>query len=286
MSERIRTIAVVGTGTMGGGIAYVAAVSGYFVRMQDVSEEIVQRALARIRELLDDQRRRGKIAAEVVEAAMERLCPTTDLNEAVAGADLIIEAVPERLALKQEIFRALDRFCQPRAILASNTSSLSIREIASVVSRSERVLGMHFFNPPHVMRLVEVVRHDGTLPEVVEEVVGVARRMGKEPIVVRDSPGFVTSRLGVALGLEAMRMLEQGIASAEDIDRAMELGYNHPMGPLRVSDLVGLDVRLHIAEYLHEKLGSEVFRPPEILRRLVAEGKLGKKSGQGFYRWD
>jgi 3-hydroxybutyryl-CoA dehydrogenase len=286
MVERIRTIAVVGTGTMGRGIAQVAAVSGYSVRMHDVSEVVLQRALAQIRETLEGQRQRGKIPADVVEAAMGRLFPTVDLAEAAAPADLVVEAVPEKLSLKQEIFRALDQLCSPTAILASNTSSLSIREIASVVSRPERVLGMHFFNPPHVMRLVEVVRHEGTSSEVVEDVLDVARRMGKEPIVVRDSPGFVTSRLGVALGLEAMRMLEQGIASAEDIDRAMELGYNHAMGPLRVSDLVGLDVRLHIAEYLYEKLGSEVFRPPEILRRLVAEGKLGKKSGQGFYKWD
>ncbi len=282
----VRTLAVIGAGTMGRGIAHVATLAGYTVYLHDVSAEILQKALTAICGVLEEGIRRGKVTPQEKEAALSSLHPVQKLEDAAPMADLVIEAVPEKLALKQEVFRALDRLCRPEAILASNTSSLSIGEIASVTGRPERVLGMHFFNPPHIMKLVELVRHDRTAPEVIETARRVAERMKKEAIVVRDVPGFATSRLGVALGLEAMRMLEQGVASAEDIDRAMELGYNHPMGPLRLSDLVGLDVRLSIAEYLYEKLRSDVFRPPEILRRLVAEGKLGKKSGEGFYRWD
>ena len=200
--------------------------------------------------------------------------------------DFVVEAAPEALSLKQELFRELDQTCHRGAILATNTSSLSVTEIASVTSRAELVLGMHFFNPPQIMKLVEIIRHDRTAEQTIDAVLSVVRRMKKEAIVVKDSPGFATSRLGLTLGLEAMRMVEDGVASVEDIDRAMELGYNHSMGPLRLGDLVGLDVRLAIAEYLYEKLGSEVFRPPEILRRMVREGKLGKKTGQGFYRWE
>jgi 3-hydroxybutyryl-CoA dehydrogenase len=197
----------------------------------------------------------------------------------------VIEAVPERLELKRELFRRLDRSTAERTILASNTSSLSIARIAEAAARPERVIGMHFYNPGHVMALVVGGRGARTAESTVERTVALGRRMGKEPIVVRDSPGFASSRLGLTLGLEAMRMLEQGVASAEDIDRAMTLGYRHPMGPLRLTDLVGLDVRLAIAEHLHAELRSEVFRPPEILRRMVAEGRLGKKTGRGFYDW-
>jgi 3-hydroxybutyryl-CoA dehydrogenase len=193
--------------------------------------------------------------------------------------------VPEQLELKREIFTDVCKLAPPHALLASNTSSLSIGQIATAVRDPRRFVGMHFFNPVHVMKLVEVVVHDGTAPEVRDAVVALGVAMGKEPIVVKDSPGFASSRLGIALGLEAMRMLESGVASAEDIDKAMTLGYNHPMGPLRLTDLVGLDVRLAIAKYLHGTLGSEVFAPPAVLERLVAEGKLGKKSGQGFYSW-
>lgn len=282
----IRSIAVLGAGTMGRGIAQVAAMAGYAVRLYDLNEEILDRAMKHIETTLDGGIRRGKVTEEEKKATLSAIEPTADFRHAVADADLVIEAAPEKLALKQEIFRSLDRSCPSETILATNTSSLSVKEIAEATRRPQAVLGMHFFNPPHIMKLVEVVRHDETAPGVVEVVLDVARRMKKEPIVVRDFPGFATSRLGVALGLEAMRMVEQGVASVEDIDRAMELGYNHPMGPLRLGDLVGLDVRLHIAEYLYEKLGSEVFRPPEILKRMVREGKLGKKTGQGFYRWE
>jgi 3-hydroxybutyryl-CoA dehydrogenase len=199
---------------------------------------------------------------------------------------LIIEAVPENLELKQNLLRECAAVLKSDRILASNTSSLSITEIARGVADPARVVGMHFFNPVHIMRLVELVVGEQTSEATISAVRGVVQRMQKEPITVRDVPGFASSRLGVTLGLEAMRMVEQGVASPRDIDTAMELGYNHPMGPLRLTDLVGLDVRLSIAEYLHRKLGSETFRPPEILRRMVTEGKLGKKSGEGFYKWN
>jgi 3-hydroxybutyryl-CoA dehydrogenase len=202
----------------------------------------------------------------------------------VSGSDLIIEAVPESFELKEELFAQADLFCGPETILASNTSSLSISKLAGTVERRDRFIGMHFFNPPHVMKLIEIVRGERTSDETVEQVREISEAMGKTAIVVRDTPGFATSRLGVAIGLEAMRMLEEGVASAEDIDRAMELGYNHPMGPLRLTDLVGLDVRLGIAEYLAATLGPR-FEPPQLLRDLVAQGKLGKKTGEGFYRW-
>jgi 3-hydroxybutyryl-CoA dehydrogenase len=198
---------------------------------------------------------------------------------------VVIEAVPEELALKQAVFREVDKLSPSGALLCSNTSSIRIAEIASAVAIPKRVLGMHFFNPVHLMALVEVVHHPGTGPDELQRAVTFARGLGKEPIAVRDSPGFATSRLGVVLGLEAMRMLEEGVASARDIDKAMELGYKHPMGPLKLSDLVGLDTRLHIAEYLLAQTGREGFRPPAILVQKVREGKLGKKTGEGFHAW-
>jgi 3-hydroxybutyryl-CoA dehydrogenase len=215
---------------------------------------------------------------------LQQIRGTTKLEEC-AKADLIIEAAPEKLDLKREILRQLESFSDRAFIFASNTSSLSITEIARSAKRPEAVVGMHFFNPVHLMRLVEIVVGEKSSEETVETVTSIGKRMRKEPIVVKDVPGFASSRLGVALGLEAMRMVEQGVASARDIDIAMELGYNHPMGPLKLTDLVGLDVRLSIAEYLHRELGSETFRPPEVLRRMVSEGKLGKKTGEGFYDW-
>jgi len=207
-----------------------------------------------------------------------------DLEEAARLADLIIEAVPEDLDLKQNIFSQADLFCGEETILASNTSSIPIAQLAGSVERRDRFVGMHFFNPPHAMKLIEIVRGERTSDDTVAQVRAVAETMGKQPIVVNDSPGFATSRLGVAIGLEAIRMLEEGVASAEDIDRAMELGYNHPMGPLRLTDLVGLDVRLGIAEVLAATLGPR-FEPAQLLRDMVAQGKLGKKTGEGFYRW-
>ena len=208
----------------------------------------------------------------------------SDPARAAQGADLVIEAVPEDMGLKQRVLSDLAAHVGPRSLLASNTSSLSITELAAGIPGAERVIGMHFFNPVHIMALVEVVRGDRTTEPVVEMAVGFVEAIGKEPIVVNDSPGFASSRLGVALGLEAIRMLEEGVADARDIDRAMELGYRHPMGPLRLTDLVGLDVRLRIARYLHRELG-EHFRPPELLESMVEEGKLGRKTGKGFYTW-
>ena len=281
----IRQITILGTGTMGRGIAYLAAVAGYDAVLFDVDQEALDAAKASIDSILRKAVEKGKLDAAAASAAGERVQLVPDLEPAVSGADLLIEAVPESYELKTELFGQADLFCGPDTILASNTSSISISKLASNIERRDRFVGMHFFNPPHLMKLIEVVRGERTSDLTVGQVSEVAVRMGKTPIVVRDSPGFATSRLGVAIGLEAIRMLEEGVASAEDIDRAMELGYNHPMGPLRLTDLVGLDVRLGIAEYLSSTLGSR-FDPPQLLRDLVAQGKLGKKTGEGFYRWN
>jgi 3-hydroxybutyryl-CoA dehydrogenase len=282
----IETVAVLGAGTMGHGIAQVAALSGYRVTLRDLDEALVARALRAVEANLSKGVERGKVSEEERERVLSNIRVTTDLAE-TAGADLFVEAVPERMELKRETLRSVELASGSRPfIFATNTSSLSITELAEGSARPERVVGMHFFNPVHLMRLVEIVVGRETSAETVEAVRAVALRMRKEPITVRDVPGFASSRLGVALGLEAMRMLEEEVASAKDIDTAMELGYNHPMGPLRLTDLVGLDVRLQIADYLHRKLGSERFRAPDILRRMVAEGKLGKKSGEGFYVWE
>jgi 3-hydroxybutyryl-CoA dehydrogenase len=281
----ITRIAVIGAGTMGHGIAQVGAQSGYEVALYDTVEGMAERGRARVADNLEKGIARGKVTAEARDATLERLRVARSIEDAIEGADLAIEAVVESLDVKRDLFAELDRLASPNAILATNTSSLSIGAIADATTRPSGVVGMHFFNPVHIMKLVEVVVHGGTSDETRETALAVGRRMGKEPIVVRDVPGFASSRLGIALGLEAIRMVEQGVATPEDIDKAMELGYNHPMGPLRLTDLVGLDVRLSIAKYLHRELGTESFRPPELLERLVAEGKLGKKAGQGFYTW-
>jgi 3-hydroxybutyryl-CoA dehydrogenase len=281
----IRTIAVIGTGTMGRGIAYLSAVAGYDTVLHDSDAAALGAARASIESTLAKGVEKKKLVAGDAHAALERLQMVADLEPAVRDADLIIEAVPENFDLKKNLFAQADLFCAEESILASNTSSISISKLAGNVERRDRFVGMHFFNPPHVMKLIELVRGERTSDATVEHVRAVAEKMGKTPIVVSDSPGFATSRLGVAIGLEAMRMLEEGVASAADIDRAMELGYNHPMGPLRLTDLVGLDVRLGIAEYLAETLGPR-FEPPQILRDMVRDGKLGKKSGRGFYDWD
>jgi 3-hydroxybutyryl-CoA dehydrogenase len=280
----IETIAVIGAGTMGHGIAQVAAAAGFRVLLNDVDREALARGVRAIEGNLAKGIQLGKLTENDRDRALQRIRGTTRLEEC-ATADLIIEAAPEKLELKRDILRQLDDVSDHPFIFASNTSSLSITDIATSAKRPETVVGMHFFNPVHIMRLVEIVVGKQTSDDTVQTVTNAGRKMRKEPIVVKDVPGFASSRLGVALGLEAMRMLEQGVASARDIDTAMELGYNHPMGPLRLTDLVGLDVRLSIAEYLHGELGSETFRPPEVLRRMVSEGKLGKKTGQGFYDW-
>ena len=284
-ADAIGTVAVVGAGTMGHGIAQVAA-GAHRVRLFDTDAGALERARTQVGRNLDRGVSLGKVSEAERAATLANLVSTTDLAEAVRDADLVVEAVPESLALKQGLLARVEDEARSAAILASNTSSLSIAELAQGLERPGRFLGLHFFNPVHLMQLVEVVHGPETEPAVLERSVAFVRSLGKEPIVVRDSPGFASSRLGVVLGLEAMRMVEEGVAEPAAIDRAMELGYRHPMGPLRLTDLVGLDVRLGIAEYLHQKLGSEAFRPPEILRSKVAQGKLGRKSGEGFYVWE
>jgi 3-hydroxybutyryl-CoA dehydrogenase len=281
----IRQITVIGSGTMGRGIAYLAAVAGYDTFISDIDARSLDNARGHIRSTLDKAVEKQKLSREEAERSFERVQIAMDLEFSVRGADLIIEAAPEDLSLKKDLFSQADLFCGPDTILATNTSSISVSVLAGAVERRDRFVGMHFFNPPHLMRLVEIVIGERTSQETVDDVRAVVERMGREPIVVKDSPGFASSRLGIALGMEAIRMLEEGVATAEDIDRAMELGYNHPMGPLKLTDLVGLDVRLSIAEYLTQTIGPR-FEPPRLLRRMVEEGRLGKKSGQGFYDWE
>ena len=283
--QSIETIGVIGAGTMGHGIAQVAAGAGYKVLLRDLDRDSLARGIEAIERNLARGIQLGKLTEYDRDSTLQHIRGTTRLEE-IANADLIIEAAPEQLKLKQEILRELETHSGKAFIFATNTSSLSITEIAKASQRPQNIVGMHFFNPVHLMRLVEIVVGKATGDDTVEVVRQVSARLRKEPIVVRDVPGFASSRLGVALGLEAMRMLEQGVASAKDIDTAMELGYNHPMGPLKLTDHVGLDIRLNIAEYLYRELGSETFRPPDVLRQLVSEGKLGKKTGEGFYDWN
>jgi 3-hydroxybutyryl-CoA dehydrogenase len=270
---------------MGRGIAHVAALAGYETRLFDISGDVLADSIQAIEANLEKGLRLGKVDPTDRERALERLMSTTDLDTALEGVDLVIEAVPERMELKQTVLRDAGQRVAATTVIGSNTSSLSISGLAECVDGPERVVGLHFFNPVHIMALVEVVRGDRTAERVTEQARLFVDSLGKTPILVRDSPGFASSRLGIVLGLEAIRMLEDGVASAEDIDRAMELGYRHPMGPLRLTDLVGLDVRLEIARYLHRELGSEAFRPPRLLESMVEEGRLGKKTGSGFYDW-
>ena len=278
-------VAVIGAGTMGHGIAYIAALAGCEVRLTDAQPDALPQAMSKIDSLLEGGLKRGKLTEEDQSEVHERLRAEPQLRAAVANADIVIEAIVEDLGLKQRLFADVERAAPRGALLASNTSSLSIGQIAAAMTQPARLVGMHFFNPVHVMKLVEVVTHGRDTLPAADRAVQFARMLGKEPIVVRDSPGFASSRLGIVLGLEAMRMLEQDVASAEDIDKAMELGYNHPMGPLKLTDLVGLDVRLAIAEYLHETLGKPQYEPPKILKEKVKKGELGKKTGKGFYTW-
>lgn len=278
-------VAVIGAGTMGHGIAQVAATAGYPTALCDSDPAQLERGLAQVSTNLEKGVALGKVLPQARDTTLTRLTGTPKLAEAVLSATVVIEAVPERLALKTALFGEIAALVPSSTILATNTSSLSIARIAAAVPNPGRVVGLHFFNPVHIMALVEVVHGQDTDASVVEQAVSFVRALGKQPIVVADSPGFASSRLGVLLGLEAIRMVESEVASPEDIDKAMVLGYRHPMGPLRLTDLVGLDVRLGIAAYLYESLGLEAFRPPEMLQKMVDEGKLGKKSGQGFYEW-
>jgi 3-hydroxybutyryl-CoA dehydrogenase len=278
-------IAVVGAGTMGHGIAYVAAAAGLDVRITDPDAAALDRGVTAIRALFDRAVERGKLAAEEQASALGRVVAAPGLGSAVDDADAVIEAAPERIDVKRAIFAELDRLAPAGALLASNTSSLSIGAIAAAVGDPGRVVGLHFFNPVAAMRLLEIVRGPATSDATIERARALAERLGKTPIVVRDSPGFAASRLGIVLGLEAARMVEQGVADAADIDRAMELGYNHPMGPLRLGDVVGWDVRLAVADHLHATLGGDTYAAPELVRRMVAAGRTGKKAGEGFYHW-
>jgi 3-hydroxybutyryl-CoA dehydrogenase len=283
--DSLNRVAIVGAGAMGRGIAQVAAVAGYETRLTDASADALASAWRDIQLKLATAVTRGTLTQEQADTAAANVTCVADITMAVDDADLVIEAIVEDLALKQALFARLDALVAESAILATNTSSLSVTRIAEATTTPSRVIGMHFFNPVHIMKLVEVVTHPACSASVIGAAREVAERMGKTTILVHDTPGFASSRLGLVLGLEAMRMLEDGVASAADIDAAMELGYGHPMGPLRLTDFVGLDVRLKIAEYLHREMRDEKFAPPRILRQKVERGELGKKTGKGFYEW-
>ncbi|NUO49467.1 MAG: 3-hydroxyacyl-CoA dehydrogenase family protein [Polyangiaceae bacterium] len=269
---------------MGQGIAQVCAAAGMEARLFDVDPAKVDGALASIAKAVARMVEKNKIKEADKDALLAKLVRTSSLEEGSKGIDLCIEAVPEKMDLKVEVLSKVVAAAPSHAIVGSNTSSLSITQLGTRLGVGDRTVGLHFFNPPPVMELLEIVRGGETTDATLESSLAVAKRLGKTPIVVKDSPGFATSRLGVALGCEAIRMLEAGVASVQDIDRAMELGYRHPMGPLKLGDLVGLDVRLGILEHLHKEIGEQ-FRPPELLRKMVRDGKLGKKTGEGFYRW-
>lgn len=281
----IQNVTVLGAGTMGSGIAHAAALGGFSANLYDVDEEQLGKAEQRIHRNLDKGVKLGKVDADKAEAAKTRLHLNADLAAAVGEADLVIEAAPESMALKLELFEKVVRDAPAEALLASNTSGLSITEMAAATGRPDRFAGMHFFNPVHIMRLLELVRGLETSDETVAALRAVGERIGKEVVVVRDVPGFATSRINALIGNEAFRMLEQGVASPEDIDKALKLGLNHPMGPFEMVDLVGLDVRLAILEHLHATLG-ETFRPTNLMRQYVKAGRLGRKTGRGVYTYD
>jgi 3-hydroxybutyryl-CoA dehydrogenase len=280
----LTNITVLGAGTMGHGIAQVAAQAGYTVTICDLQQDVLDRAITTVRANLDKGVEKGKLDRAAADATLGKLATSTELPRTAATADLIIEAIPERMDWKIGVVKECFAAGKPTMVFATNTSSLSVTEIAAAASDPTRVIGMHFFNPPYILKLLEIVTATQTSESTLQIARDVGVKMEREMIVVRDSPGFATSRLGLAIGLEAMRMVDEGVASPADIDRAMELGYKHPMGPLKLTDLVGLDVRLAIAEYLHRELGEQ-FRPPKCLRQLVRAGKLGKKTGEGFYKW-
>lgn len=281
----IERVAVIGAGTMGAGIAQVCAQAGWATKLYDAFPEGLERGMERIEAFWEKGISRGKTTPEQRKTWSANLTPVTDLSEAVGDADLVIEAVPELPDLKHSIFAQLDELAPDHAILGTNTSSLSIADIASATARPERVIGMHFFNPVPIMKLLELVRHDQTAQATIETAQAAGSAMGKTTILVNDVPGFATSRLGVVLGNEAIRMLADGVASAKDIDTAMVLGYKHPMGPLALTDLVGLDVRRDILLNLQASFDDDTYAPHPLLERLVAEGRLGKKSGKGIYDW-
>ena len=285
MSHEISSVAVLGSGTMGAGIAQVAALAGYETCLFDVHESALEKAEERIRRTLDKGARKGKVSPEAAEAASRKLSFSRSLASTVRHAGLVVEAIPEDMALKIRTFEEVAAHAPAEAIFASNTSALSITEMAGAGDRPKRFAGMHFFNPVHIMKLVEVVRGLETSEETLGLVQDVARRMGKETVLVNESPGFVTSRINALIGNEAFRMLESGVASARDIDKALKLGLNHPMGPFEMVDLVGLDVRLSVLRHLHATLG-ETYRPSNLLIQHVKAGRLGRKVGRGVYTYD
>jgi 3-hydroxybutyryl-CoA dehydrogenase len=277
----MKMITVIGAGIMGAGIAHVAATGGYRTILFDISQDILTRAKKQIRENLEKGVQIGKVTNEQMETALSRLQYTEDLRTA-AESDFIIEAVPENIALKIQTFRDLHSTAPKNTIFASNTSGLSITEMAAASARPDRFIGMHFFNPVHKMKLVEIIRGLETSEETLSTTLLVATTMGKETVQVNESPGFVTSRINALIGNEAFYMLQEGVASAEDIDKALKLGLNHPMGPFEMVDLVGLDTRLSILTHLHETLG-EKYRPCPLLVKYVKAGRLGRKTGKGVY---
>ena len=280
----IKTVAVIGAGIMGRGIAHAAAIGGYRTILEDLLPNTLRKAELEIRENLDKAVELGKVNVADANAAFARIEYAGSIDQAAREADLVIEAVPEEMESKIEIFTLLDKICRPTTIIASNTSSLSVTEIASVTYRAKKCVGMHFFNPVHKMKLLEIVRALETDSETLAAVVEVGKRMGKEVVVVKEAPGFITSRINAMIGNEAFYMLQEGVASAEDIDKAMKMGLNHPMGPLELVDMIGLDTRLHILEYLHKTLG-EKFRPCPLLAQYVKAGRLGRKSGRGVFEY-
>ena len=281
----MRTVAVIGAGTMGSGIAQVCAQSGWETRLYDSFPDSLERGISSIHDFWRSGISRGKNSEEQVKSWTENIVHTLDLQVALNGVDLVIEAIPERIELKRSIFIEIEKFAPSEAILATNTSGLRVSEIASVTKSPERVIGMHFFNPVPIMKLLEVIKHDLVSEKTVKEVLQIGEDMGKTTIVVEDVPGFATSRLGVVLGNEAIRMLAEGVASASDIATAMKLGYRHPMGPLELSDLVGLDVRRDILNNLAESFDDPSYIPHPLLEKLVLSGDLGKKTGRGIYNW-
>jgi 3-hydroxybutyryl-CoA dehydrogenase len=277
-------IAVLGAGTMGHGIAQAALVAGFETRLYDIERPALERARASMEQIVAKAIELGKLDAETASQLWPRLTTTTDLGVAVHDADLVIEAVPESIELKMALLADVERLAQPGAVFASNTSALSITEIASALGMPRRLGGMHFFNPVEKMKLVEVIRALETSADTIEVLEAVARRMGKETVVIRESPGFITSRINAMIGNEAFYMLQEGVASARDIDKALKLGLNHPMGPFELVDLVGLDTRLSVLEFLHRSLG-EKFRPCPLLVQYVRAGRFGRKVGKGVYEY-
>jgi 3-hydroxybutyryl-CoA dehydrogenase len=279
---QIRNVAVLGAGTMGHGIAHAAISGGYATRMYDVSDAAVEKGRAAIESVVRKGVELGKVAATDADAILGRLTTTSSLADALAGIDFVIEAAPEKIDLKLALFQQIEQLAPAAAIIASNTSALSITEMAGSLKNPARVAGMHFFNPVHRMKLIEIVQALESAPATLEAIEAVSRAMGKETVLVRESPGFITTRVNASIGNEAFFMLMEGVASARDIDKALKLGLNHPMGPFELVDLVGLDTRLSILEYLHRSMG-EKYRPCPLLAQYVKAGRLGRKVGRGVY---